>query len=253
MESSLTNSGFASILSGNKEKMAEITAYENKPVTATKRNLLFAGGTIVGLLILSLFVLQIIKGAIAFGVVAVVGVGAFFGLRFLKAADPLIRQKTKNYVLKQMVEEARKNAVIQLENQILTNRKRLEQGRDARNKMGGLVEKLKGKINPKNEGKPTYEKKVQMLERVQNAYNQICINMQKAKKADVAFAEKVAEYKDMDSFASIANEAMQMFSDSDNQGLEEMLSLAAFEHIEDEFNVALVEIENKTFDMTDED
>ena len=60
--------------------------------------------------------------------------------------DPVFRQKLKNLQLKKMYEEARANAVEQLDNRIITNQQRLAEAQKARNKMGALVESLKSEV-----------------------------------------------------------------------------------------------------------
>lgn len=241
--------GFSAILENNKAEMIKIDEFKNQKITAFKRNVIFAGLGLCVFVFFILFATQILSGVLALLATVVFALGAFFGIRFLKAADPLIRQKTKNLILKKMVEEARKNAVQQLDNQVLENTKRLGHARAARDKMGAAVQNLKSKINPANEGTPIYEKKMEMLKRVEAAYLQIKGMLEKGAAANKKFEQKVIQYKDMESFASDVQEAMSFFENSGGMQLEEMLSLEAFGHIEEEFNVALVSIENKTQDM----
>lgn len=246
--------GFSAILENNKAEMTKIDDFRNQKITALKRNLIFGGMGFCIFIFFILFASQILSGVLALFTTVVLALVAFFGIRFLKAADPLIRQKTKNLVLKKMVEEARRNAVQQLDNQVLENSKRLKRARQARDKMGAAVQNLRSKINPENKGTPIYEKKVEMLRKVELAYEQIKEMLQKGAAANKKFEQKVAQYKDMESFASDVQEAMSFFENSGGMQLEEMLSLEAFGQIEQEFNVALVSIENKTQDMQlDED
>lgn len=241
--------GFSSVLSENKKEMEKIDEFKNKPITTTTRNIIF-GCTVTGtLLFFILFASQIITGVFALMFTVVFGVGALFGIRFLKMADPLIKQKIKNKILEEMVNEARKNASRQLDNQVIINRTRLEAARDARNKMGAAVKRLKSMINPENKGKPSYEKKMEMLVKVEEAYNQVKGMLERGAEANRQFEEKVTEYKDMERFASEVNSAMAYFKGSGGKQLEDILSLEAFTHIEEEFNYALVTIENQTSDM----
>lgn len=239
---------FSSILDNNKSEMSRINEYRDKKVTATPRNLAFAGMSVFGLLLFIVFATQIITGVLAIILTAATAAGGFFGLRFLKAMDPLIQQKTKNAKLKWMVEEARKNATIQLDNQVLANKGRLINARIARDKMGALVEQLRAKINPANKGTPNYEKKTQLLKRVQASYEMMCDNLEKAGAKNEEFKVKVAEYKDMDAFATLAGEAMSFMGADGNKELEQMLSLESFNQIEGNFHQAIISIENSAAD-----
>ena len=100
-------SGFSAILEDNKKSMDKINEFKNQPVTAKQRNLIFAGILVGTLFLFMMFAVQIIQGVIALIMVIVLAAGSFFGIRFLKAADPLIKQKTKNFVLDKMIQEAR--------------------------------------------------------------------------------------------------------------------------------------------------
>jgi hypothetical protein len=242
--------GFASILETNKSEMSRISEYRDSKITTTPRNMLFGGMTIAGLFLFMMFATQIITGILALILTVGTVVGGFFGLRFLKAMDPVIQQKTRNTKLKYMVEEARKNAIYQLDNQVLANGERLQMARTARDKMGALVEQLRSKINPANKGTNNYIKKVELLERVKSSYEQMCDNLDKGASANNDFKRKVVEYKDMDSFANLANEAMSLMGASGNKDLEEMLSLESFNHIEGNFNEAIISIENSARDFS---
>ena len=243
------NIGFPAIIQENKNEMAKIKEYEKTPVSAHARNLVFTGTVLGSFFIIGLFATTIIQGVTALFVTGVFCLGSFFSLRFLKAMDPLVRQKTKNFKIEAMVKEARTHAVAQLDNQVLDNRNRLEIARDSRNKMGAMVERLKGQVNVDNAGTPLHEKKRDILERVYKSYQEVCKNVDRAALAFAEFEDKVKEYKEMEAFATLANEAMSYFGTSGADKLDEMLSLAAFEQIETDFNGALVSIENSAKDM----
>lgn len=237
---------FQDILENNKKRMADIKLFEEKPITAMKRNLVFVAGSVFGLFCIGMFASEVIKGGVAIFVSLVLGLVSYYIVRTLMASDELIRQKTKNYMLKKMVEEAKNNSIEQLDNQVLINAERLQEAKRTRDMMGALVKKLEGKINPKNKEKPTYAIKVKALKTIKDAYAYVCEDLVKAEKADQRFIEKVADHKDMEAFASIANQFNEMLSGSGIKGLEDMLSLAAFEQIEDDFNFAITAIENKS-------
>lgn len=253
MNTTEKKSAFSSIIDNNKQEMNRIEDYKREKISATPRNLAFVGISFVGLIVASFLALQIITGVLALITVAVTGVAGFFGMKWLKHLNPIMKQKMKNKQLKIMMEEARKNAIQQLENQVIDNAGRLGEARQARNKMGSSIEKLKSKVDPANKGKPIYDKKMEVIQRLETAYIQVKENLDKAAKANIAFEMKVKDYKDMEAFASEAGAAMALFEATSDSKLEEMLSLEAFNHIDDEFSTALISIENSARDMVSED
>ena len=242
-------SSFESILSSNKQKISDIEKLKNSVIGGGKRNILFVVMTVVLFGFTSMFALQIISGIFAAVLAVVVGLVGFYGTRILKQFDPVFQQKLKNKKIELMVSEARENAVFQLDNQVIENRQRLADGREARDKMGAQIEMLRSQLKPENEGKPIYERKKKILLRLEKAYSQIKSNVNKAARANTAFEKKVHDYKEMEKFASAAAEAMALFSTSGDDKLEEILSMEAFGQIESDFNEALIEIENSASDM----
>jgi len=242
-------SGFGAVLAQNKEETNKIKAYEKAPITTIKRNVIAGSLVAGGLVFTTVFAMQIISGIIALFATVLFGVGGFMGIRFLRQADPLIQQKTRNLIVKKMIEEARKNSVYQLKNQVLKNTERLKRGRSARDKIGGMISGLKSGINPENKGKSIYEKKVKMLEVVEEAYKQVKENLTKAAQANKQFEEKVSEYEDMEKYTQQFEQIIDALGDTGGMDIDEMMSLAAFEHIEGNFDNALTAIENKASDM----
>lgn len=247
---STASSEFAAIMENNRNELVRIEEFSKKTISGWPRNIAFLAISFALILIFGIFASQIITGTIALIVLVVTAVGLFFGLRFVKTMDPLIRQKTQNMLISKMTSEARRNAVAQLDNQVIKNTERLELARAARNRMGAAIESLRSQINEKNAGKPNYERKKEILTKVENAYEQVKIKLDRAAKANHAFSEKVKEYKEMESFAAQASEAMMFFKNTGDTQLEEMLSLEAFHQIESDFNTALIDIENSVRDIS---
>ena len=243
---------FSNILESNKNDLAKIEEFKNAPITTKARNLAFGGMMVGGFALFVLFAAQIITGMLALVVTVGAAAGTWYGLKFLRAMDPVIQQKTKNARLKWMVEEARKNAIFQLDNQVIVNKQRLGKARDARDKMNALVMKLERKIDPKNAGTPNHTRKTEMLNKVRTAYETMAANLDKGAKANNEFKQKVKEYKDMDSFTALAGEAMSMLGASGAKELEEMLSLAAFDSIETGFDSAVSAIEHAAADYAND-
>lgn len=243
------STGFSNIMQDNSQALQKIDKLKNTKITSTPRNLIFGGLAVLGIFMTLVFAVQIITGMFALILTGVTLVGGFLGLRFLKTMDPVIRQKTKNLVMEKMVEEAQENAIYQLDNQVILNKDRLEHARNARNKMGALVQQLKGSIKSENKGKAIYERKMDMLVKVQLAYETMCSNLKAGAEANEVFKAKVNEYRDMNKFANIAGEAMALLGASGSKELEEMLSLEAFSAIDGNFNTAIISIENSANDM----
>lgn len=239
--------GFLTVLKNNENTMRDIEAFKQAPISRKAQTMIFTGITVGGLILASVLAMQIITGALALAVMGIVLVGGFMGIRALRAADPLIQQKTKNYILKKMYEEARINAVSQLDNQVLVNHQKLIDARKSRDKMGALVEDLKTKISSLAPASGNLVKMQGILARVEAAYTIICNNVDKAQLVNADFEIKVKDYKDLDSFSKLAGEALSIFDGSDKMA--EMLSLESFKHIDSEFNIALVSIENSARDM----
>jgi uncharacterized membrane protein len=244
-----TGIGFSSILQTNKQELAKIEQFRKEPISVAPRNLVFGGLALGGVFVTGLFALQIITGILAIVTTAVAGVGAWFGLRFLRNMDPVIRQKAKNLQIDLMVKEARKNATVQLDNQVIDNAQRLENARDARDQMGAAIETMRSSIDPSKAGTPMHTRKTDMLDRVQAAYELMCENLDKGALANKTFKEKVGEYKEMEKFSTLAAGAMSFFDQGAEEELNDMLSLEAFGQIESDFNTAIISIENSAKDM----
>ncbi len=241
--------GISAIVDNTKKEISRIEQYRDKVVTSTARNIAFGGLILGGFFIIGMFALQIISGVLALGVTVIAVVAGVFGIRYLKAMDPVFKQKLKNHQVAQQMSEARRNAVAQLDNQVILNSQRLEIARNARNKMGASLESLRSQIDPANEGKPNFQRKVELLEKVENAYQRVCKNLETAAHANKNFEAKVVEYKQMERFAVEASKAMSFLKTTGDSEIQKMLSLEAFTEIETNFNTAIIEIENSVNDM----
>ncbi|MDO6525287.1 hypothetical protein Q4519_06275 [Motilimonas sp. 1_MG-2023] len=243
------STSFASVLEKSNQAITEIREKQTSPITTKARNLAFVGLMVAGFLFLGLFLLQIIQGVVALFIAVGATLALFYGLRFLKSLDPLVKQKTQNFVLQKMIAEARENNTLQLDNLVLSSAQRLNQARQSRDKMGGYVKKLQSKLAQSTPATDNnYNVKADMLEKVENAYRIICANVDRAATLNKAFEKKVASYKDMAEFTDIVGEAMNFAAATSGNKLEEMLGLEAFAAIEGEFHQAMVSIENSVSD-----
>ena len=89
----------AGISQATSERIKNLSAQKDLPVSTTARNALFVGGIAGCGIIASLVAMQIIAGLFALVVAGAVGIGAFFVVKNLKHFDPLIAQKVKNTVI----------------------------------------------------------------------------------------------------------------------------------------------------------
>jgi len=113
----------------------KIKELENKKFTKREQNIFF-GICIVGMFVLSImFSAQILSGTIALLVLIIFVPLSIWGIKALVGLDPLIRQKTRNETLKAMVKEASKNAIEQLENNLIDKDKAIEKARKTRTKL----------------------------------------------------------------------------------------------------------------------
>lgn len=237
---------FKDIASSTQDKINELKEAKDKVFTTKNRNIVFVALLIVGLLAASVVAMQIITGAVALGFAAVVGVGLFFIFKNFDKLDPLVAQKLNNYILSKQIEEARKNNIIQLQNTVLARKQRLKEGRKARDEMGGYVQKLEQKVRASDPNSDPYHKqKVEMFDKIKSAYEANQAMLTRAAQANKEFEMQVEHYKDMEAFANIAGKATKAIKTDD---LENMLSLAAFDSIDDQFNTAMVELEGSVAD-----
>ena len=239
---------FAVIQTENNQRIHAIEEFKNAPITR-KAQLAATGGVIIGGGILAtVFAAQIITGALALVTIGAVTIGGFFTLRFLKNADPLIQQKTRNHLLKKMYEEASERSIEQLTNQVLVNASKLKSGRQARDKMGAMVSNLRTKVQnllPTSSNKQRME---ETLAKLADAYEQVITNMDKAAHAHKDFEQKVDDYREMDRFNKEAGAVLEMFEANGGDKLSEMLTLEAFSSIDQDFSTAIISIENSSRD-----
>ncbi|WP_241910657.1 hypothetical protein [Enterovibrio norvegicus] len=239
---------FTSLVEESNNRIADIKREQSSSVTGTARNLGFAGFALLGLMLLGTIMFQIITGVIAL----VVGLGAvalmIYAYRYLKMADPLIKQKMRNHVLKKMIEEAKTHKIETLTNMVIESGNRLNSARAARDKMGGFVNKINTRLKASNQESSNFDRKVEMTEKVELAYEMVKANVNRAANAHKALEVKVRDYKEMAEFSDMVGDALKFANDSNGNKLEEMLGMEAFAAIEQDFHEAMVSVENSVAD-----
>lgn len=242
MEASKSGSmNFSDVISKSQDRIESIKKERDTKTTSTMRNVIFGSATLASLLIAGMLVLQILTGVFALTVTGLFGLGAFFVLKNFKKYDKLVAQKIKNHVLGEQLKEAQKNNIIQLKNTVLDRKDRLQEGIQAHNKMGGYVSKIKLKVDNADPSNPFNAQTEAMYERVSKAYDLNKERLLKAKKAIDEFEQKVYHYEGMAEIAEMASKAMATIA---NNELEDMLSLEAFNSIDNDFCEAMVGLEN---------
>lgn len=246
MAEATQKSGFTLIKEENEKRIQSIENFKNAPITRKAQTVgaiaLGTGTAVVG----AMFAFQLITGAMALIVTGGVLAAGYYGLKYLKNADPLIQQKIKNNIIKAMYEEASKNAIEQLRNQVLDNQTTLTNARKSRDKMGASVARLKDQAAKASEAnRPKMEATANKLE---EAYESVKVNVTKAQQKFQEFELKVRDYEEMDRFNRDAGAILSMIEQDSNAKLKEMLSLESFASIENEFNTAIISIENSAKD-----
>jgi hypothetical protein len=226
----------------NQSDVNKIKALESKVFDTKHRNKLMGIG-IAGLLILSImFSAEIIKGTAAL-LVLVIGVPLAFWLgRLILKADPLIQQKTNNMLLKAATEEAAKNAIQQLDNNLFKREQGLVEEKAARDKFGGEIRSLESQLKTMDSKSDYHSKMESSLKVLQSAYDKVKRKVT-VRTADLdEYRIKVKEYKIYAKFAESAEALASAMNSQDSMG--DMLATVAFEAIDDKLNTALVAIEN---------
>jgi len=227
--------------SKQKQRIAEIKNLGN-PVSAKPQALAFVGVLLLGFFIIGMIGMQIITGAVAMVVAALAASFLFYGFRIMRKMDPLFKQKLNNELMKRMTEEAKKHKIETLDNMVLSSKERLDARYEAIKKLKGYKLTLEDKIKPDD---PNLAKKQEGLNVVITALENSGANYEKAKQMHSDLKDKVASYKDMHEFSEVMNDVTQFINGSESE-LEEMLSLAAFNEIDKDFNMALAAIDTET-------
>lgn len=244
-----TKLNFSTLVEESNSRIAEIKSEQDAPISAKSRNVVFGLMAVGGLMFAGAMVLQIITGIFALIFTVVAAVGLFLGLRFLKSADPLIKQWTRNIVLAKMIENAKKYKIETLTNLVIQSESQLKNARKARDKMKGYVNKVKQRLAESDKNATSYSQKLAMTEKVEQAYEIVEKNVEKAGLAHKNLKLKVDDYKDMAEFTDMASEALQFASANSGNQLEEMLGMEAFAAIESEFHEAMASIDNSVRDF----
>ncbi len=243
-------SSLTGIISTTETKLHQIQEMGSKPISKSAQAVGFGVLAVSTVVVASILAFHIITGILALAVTGAAAVGLWAGWSYVKRMNPVYQLKLRNHVMNKMMNEAREQAIAQLNNEVKSRHARLIASRDARDKMGAMISNMKEKLSQAlREGSDVAVKMQGILSRVEPAYEIVKINLDKAATANKQFEIKVQDYKDLKEYADMAGEAMAMFDSSESTKLQEMLSLESFRSIDADFTTAIVSIENSARDM----
>jgi hypothetical protein len=214
-------------------------AVEN-PSSATRNKLALITGGIL-LVLTFMFSTQIVSGILALAALIVgipILIWAFIALR---KADPYIKQKLDNELLKLRVNEASKNRIEQLSNDLIARREKIETAKKARAKMLGQIKTLEKQLAEASPTSSFYKNMKEQFDKFQKAVDLIKDKIQASIIATDKFEDKVKEYKQYHKFTQTAQELTAALKDDST--LENMLTDVAFEAIDNDFNTAMADID----------
>lgn len=243
-------SSLTGIISTTETKLHQIQEMGSKPISKSAQTVGFAVLAVSTVVVASILAFHIITGVLALIVTGVAAVGLWAGWSYVKKMNPVYQLKLRNHVMNKMMNEAREQAIAQLNNEVKFRHARLVASRDARDKMGAMISNMKEKLSQTRPDSDVAKKMQGILARVEPAYEIVKTNLDKAAAANKQFEIKVQDYKDLKEYADMAGEAMAMFDSSESTKLQEMLSLESFRSIDADFTTAIVSIENSARDMT---
>ena len=237
------------IFEENQEAVNKIKDYENAPITGTQRTIITVVLAVLTFGFITLFASAILQGVAAVIALAVMSVVGIFGYKFLKAADPVIKQKLKNESLKAMYKEAAKNAIYQLDNDVISKKDKLIAAAKVRDSIKGDLKGLETDLR-KTKADPDLVSAVpqiqQMYDATEKAYGILESNITTAQQQFKLWEKEVKVYKTKQKFADSANSIMSAIN-SENS-LSDSLTFVAMESIDSSFNTAMAAIENLELD-----
>lgn len=242
-------SSLTGIISTTETKLHQIQEMGSKPISKSAQVVGFGILAVSTVVVASILAFHIITGVLALVVTGAAAVGLWAGWSYVKKMNPVYQLKLRNHVMNKMMNEAREQAIAQLNNEVKSRHARLVASRDARDKMGAMISNMKEKLSQARPDSDVAKKMQGILSRVEPAYEIVKTNLDKAATANKQFEIKVQDYKDLKEYADMAGEAMAMFDSSESTKLQEMLSLESFRSIDADFTTAIVSIENSARDM----
>ncbi len=218
-----------------------ILDFKNKPITHTKRNLIFVGGSMVGLLLLGSIIMQVIAGVTALVVAGGAMLGSVYLYRVIKANDAHIQKVIRRKAYQRMVREAREYAIEHLELEVQNKSDKISDQKKSLVKIKEVLAKMKSSLM-KSTNESVIQQQKEMVAKVQGIVERKEDNLRQASDSLNEFRQEVANYQQLDQMANLLQEAIDLSQDDDEE-IKNLLTLKAFESIEDNFNNAFTQLE----------
>lgn len=235
---------FNSVKQETQSKIEELVGQEGKTFTNLLRNVVFAALMVFILVFAGMVLLQVIKGVIAITVSVLFGFAAIIGMKYMRGLDSVLAQKAHNWMLEQKIKEARENSIIQLKNILLTKRAEVKEAVSARAVLVGDLNKLRNELNNTSpEQDRFYGRKKEMLTSLETASSKNDKAIKSMQVANDEFENEIRMFESMEKFAATASRLAKAL---DKNAISDMLSLEAFDAIEERYCQAMAELETNT-------
>ena len=232
---------FKNIKSETKSKIDELTSQQNKTFTNTIRNVFFVGILLAILAFAGMIVLQVIQGIFVIVVTVLFGFAGIMAIRHMRGLDSIIAEKVHNWIIEQRIKEARENAIITLKRILITKKEEVQAAISDRAILVGDLNKLKHELDQTDPTKDRfYARKKDMFTKLQTASNKNDSVIREMQSANEEFEQEIKMFESMEKFAETASRLAKAF---DNNTISDMLSLEAFDAIEERYCHAMAELE----------
>ena len=232
----------------NQASLDALKEKANKTITSSKRNIIFGIGIFVMIMFMGAFAMQIIAGIVALILVAVFVPFMIWGSYAIKKADPLIRQKINNEVLKRQIEEAQKNGLSQLRNSLIEDAQEITLLKEKKGDVNGKIRQCQAEsqkdLKEYGEESDTYKMSAGMVVVLEKAKGNLEKLIELRIKQAEEFEAKLKEAERKQELADIANEITDIVGADLSDKLDEMLDVQAFKSIESNYHDSIAHLEN---------
>ena len=235
---------FKNVKEETQAKIDELTSQEGKKFTNTLRNVFFLAIMVCVVLFAGMVFLQVIKGLVAIVLTVIVGFAAIVGIRYMRGLDSVLAEKAHNWALELRIKEARENAITSLKRILLTKKDEVSAAISDRAELVGDLNKLKTELDNSDPQKDRfYKRKKEMYDGLLKASNKNDDVIRQMQTANEEFEQEIKMYESMEKFAATASRLAKAF---DKSAITDMLSLEAFDAIEERYCHAMSELETRT-------
>ncbi|BCE01850.1 hypothetical protein [Marinicellulosiphila megalodicopiae] len=234
-------------LQENKNVINTLKAQAKEEITPHKRNIAFVA-SILGLFLFTYFAVQILTGLIALVAAAIILPAIWFGFYYIRANDKYIKQRFRNAALARQIKEASENADVQLQNMAIAKEESIKVAANARDMLKGAIRKIQNEIKNEAPDSPVLKFAKENLAVLEPAAENASKIVELRNDQSQAFKTKVEQHLKMKKISDMANQVIDATSATFDNALDNMLSLTAFEAIEEEFYTATIKLESSVED-----